>query len=280
MISKAIDDARVGLSKSLMTSPCERKGVYGEIVRDAAGRRLRFPLPERVTFGSAVDDAVTYITWHDRRATPWDLDEAIAIGLAGARRQLGWPLVPDPDVFTIQLTNAVRSFVTADDGLPRLRGLYAEGLLLQGNDGESLRADDVIGTPDYKTSRRVGDLKTWSRNDGARKFWTSPEMGVYAFLYAAENGELPETVFYQAYVRVSKPYWLWLEQPGSAELVEFGRQTAAHWRALLAADEPALLASANTSMCGDCPFRAPLPEYGHDGCPVGRLVPVAEEVAA
>jgi hypothetical protein len=139
--------------------------------------------------------------------------------------------------------------------------------------------DDIIGTPDLSTSLRVGDVKTWSRNDGPAKFRTSPEMGVYAYLFAQRNGgAIPDTVFYQAYVRVSKPYWLWLEQPGTAALVEYGRETAAHWRALMAAGQPEL-AAPNTKFCADCPFREALPEFGHEGCSIGRLFPV-EEVAA
>ncbi len=277
-ISKAIDNARVGLSKSLMTTPCERKGFYSETVRDAEGRRLSFPLPERVTFGTAVDEAITYILWHDRQGDLWTAEEAVALGLAAAQRQQGWDLVEDKEVFGIQLRNAVNLYLTSTDGLERIQRLYAEGLTLQGNDGVSLRAGDVIGTPDYKTSRRVGDLKTWGRNDGERKFWKSPEMGLYAFLYTAENGALPETVFYQAYIRVNKPYWLWLEIPATADLVEYGKQTADHWRSLLELGRPELFPF-DTTYCGDCPFRDPMPEVGHDGCAVGRVMP-REEIAA
>jgi hypothetical protein len=279
-VSKAIDNARVGLSKSLMTTPCERKGFYSETIRDERGRRLRFPMPERVTFGTAVDEAVTYILWHDRRGEPWTEIDAVETGLAVARKADGWTLVADPVVFEIQLANALRLYLESPNGLARIRALYDEGLALQGNDGESLRTDDVIGTPDFLTSRRVGDLKTWSRNDGERKFWSSPEMGIYAYLYAAQHGALPETVFYQAYIRKTKPEWVWIETPGTAELVAYGRETATHWRALIDAGRPEL-AAPSTAFCGDCPFRLPMPAYGHDGCAIGQLVPVAsEEVAA
>lgn len=287
-VSKAIDPARTGLSKSLMTTPCERKGVYGETVRDAAGRRLSFPLPERVTFGTAVDEAVAWLVYEDRTnpgwidETPLDVvaNDARIVGQQAAMKAKGWPLV-DPEVFQIQLDTALRKYLVDADGFARLRALYDEGLMLQGIDGESLRAGDVIGTPDFVTPHRVLDLKTWSRNDGAKKVLTSPEMGIYAYLYAAHFGYLPDSVGYQAYIRVARPYWTWIEVDDPAlisALVVYGRETADHWRALLAAGD-IRLASVNTSFCGDCPWREAMPDLGHAGCAVGQLVPV-EEVAA
>jgi hypothetical protein len=112
-VSKAIDPARVGLSKSLMTSPCERKGFYSETVRDGNGRRPSFPMPERVTFGTAVDEAVSYILFHDRDGTPWTPEVAIETGLARARASLGWSLIADPDVFELQVGNAIKLYVSA-----------------------------------------------------------------------------------------------------------------------------------------------------------------------
>jgi hypothetical protein len=277
-ISKAIDPARVGLSKSLMTSPCERKGYFSETVRDSNGRRLSFPLPERVTFGSAVDEAVTYLVWTDREGRDWTVDEAVRLGMLAAERALGWPLVEDQLTFRVQLTNAINLYVTSDDGLQRIQRLYGEGLRLQGNDGETLRSDDgVIGTPDYITDRRVGDLKTAGKNDFAGRVWKSAEMGVYAYLFAAETGAIPETVFYQGYVRTQRPSWVWVEVPASADLVDFGRAQVDHWRGLLELGRPELFPTA-TFACGDCPYRLPMPEYGHDGCAVGRLVPSKEGV--
>lgn len=276
-ISKAIDPARAGLSKSLMTTPCERKGFYSETMRDANGRRLSFPMPEKVTFGSAVDEAVTYIVYHDREGEPWQLEDALALGLDTARGKdpRSWALVEDPEVFAIQVENALSLYLDQTDGLARIRALYPENLRLQGDNGRSLRAGDVIGTPDFLTDRRVVDLKTWARNDGGKKMWTSPEMGVYAYLFAAESGAIPETVAYQAYIRVNKPYWTWIEAPGTSALIEYGRETANHWRALVEAGRPEL-AAPNPVFCGDCPWAQPIPEVGHDGCAVGRLMPVEE----
>jgi hypothetical protein len=277
-ISKAIDPARTGLSKSLMTNPCERKGYFSETVRDAGGRRLSFPLPERVTFGTAVDEAVSYAVWQDMHGTEPDIEAMVRIGTEAAQKAKGWSLVPSEEVFGIQLRNALSLYLSSPDGIARIRALYPENLRIQGDDGRSLRAGDVIGTPDFLTDRRVIDVKTWGRNDGEKKVWKSPEMGIYAYLFTAESGALPETVAYQAYIRVSKPYWVWIEVPATVELVDFGRETAAHWRALLEIGRPELFTT-DTTYCGDCPFRLPMPEVGHDGCAVGRLVPVEEEAA-
>lgn len=292
MPSKEIDGARVGLSKTLMTTPCALKGYYGERVRDEHGRRLRFPMPERVTFGSAVDEAILYILWHDRDGLPWDVGTAVAMGMSRATTAEGWRLVPDMEAFHTQLDNAIWSYTTSPDGLVRMQALYGEGLLLQGNDGESLRAGDVIGTPDAMTSRRVIDVKTWGRRKAdparlgdelaaAKTVWGGVEMAIYAYLFAKQNGEVPESVAYQAYIRSARPYWLWVEAPGTPELVGYGAATARRWRALLAADDPDLF-TPDTTSCHDCGYRDALPQYGHDGCHVGRLLPVltTEEGAA
>jgi hypothetical protein len=289
-ISKAIDPARVGLSKSLMCSPCERKGFYSETVRDPEGRRLSFPLPERVTFGSAVDEAVGYLVYRDLNGDvePDWTDEQFAdivgndariIGMHAAERALGWPLVTDRDTFELQVANAVKLYCTSPDGLARIRSLYPERLRIQGENGQSIKAGDIIGTPDFLTDASVVDVKTWGRNDGAKKFWRSAEMGIYAWLVTSIDGTMPRRLAYQAYVRVSKPYWTWLEITDEAEiaaLVSMGRETAAHWRGLLEIGRPELFPT-DTYYCGDCPFRDPMPDHGHDGCAVGRLVPRTEE---
>lgn len=291
LVSKAIDPARTGISKSLMTNPCERKGFYSETVRDEAGRRLSFPMPERVLFGSAVDEATSFIVYklgeegvlaYEPGMADQFAYEAAAVGIDRVRRESGWALL-DPEarkVFEVQVRNAVDLYVRTPDGLARLAWAANEdnGLWTQGMDGRSLRWEDVIGTPDFVTPRRVIDVKTWSRNDGARKVWESPEMGTYALLFTSEMGYLPDTVVYHAYIRVSKPYWTWIEADASRDLVAFGRQSASHWRALLAAGNPDL-AAASTRYCGDCPFRNAIPTVDFDGCPVGRLVP-SEEAAA
>jgi hypothetical protein len=279
VISKEIDLGRVGLSKSLMTSPCERKGWFGEHVRDADGRRVRFPMPERVTFGKAVDVAHGFIIWHEARGEAWTLEEAVAEGLKEAAQDAAsWALIDDTATFALQVTTAMRLFVTMPDGLERLRP-YLDGIRIQGDNGRSLKAGDIIGTPDYLLPEgSVVDVKTSGRVYSPDKFWQSPEMGVYALLATAENGAVPPKLIYQVYVRVAKPYWQWIETEGTADLVEIGRDSADHWREVIAFDSPTKVAT-NTMFCKDCPFAQPLPEYGFEGCSVGRRMP-REELAA
>jgi hypothetical protein len=276
--NKAIDPARVGLSKSLMTSPCERKGWFGEHVRDADGRRIRFPMPERVTFGKAIDVAHGFIVWHESRGLEWTQAEAVAEGLKEAAQDRdSWQLIDDHETFAIQVATAIRLFVSRPDGLDRLRP-HLDGIRIQGNDGESLKAGDIIGTPDYLLpDGSVVDVKTSGKVYNESKFWQSPEMGIYALLATAQSGALPPVVAYQVYVRVAKPYWMWIETAGTADLVDIGRDAADHWREVIAFDSPTKVA-ANPMFCKDCPFAQPLPEYGFDGCSVGRRMP--KELAA
>lgn len=275
MPSKAIDGARSGISKSLIANPCERKGYFSETVRDAKGFRLRFPMPEKVVFGAAVDEAHAYVAWHLREKRPWTLDAAVAEGMKrAAGDEASWVLVEDKDTFRLQLENALHLFLSQPDGLERLQA-ELDGLRIQGNEGESLRADDVIGTPDYLLADGVLDVKTSHQKYAEWKFWRSPEMAIYAYLAAAETGERPARLAYQVYVRVTKPYWQWIEttdETAIASLVALGRIHAAHWRKALASGDPDLFAF-DTTFCGDCPFAQPLPEVGFDGCSVGLLVP-------
>jgi hypothetical protein len=270
-IDKAIDNGRVGLSKSLMTTPCERKGFYGETVRDADGKRLRFAMPEKVHFGSAVDSAHLEIVYAASQGKEPDLDLAIEKGMERARNGVS-PEPIDWTVFEVQLRNAMTLFIRSENGLSRIP---LDGIRFQGANGASLHADDVIGTPDYLLGDgSVMDVKTTGRKYSPSKFWQSAEMPIYAYLAAAENGVLPPKLIYQVYVRNVKPYWDWLEQPGLAGLIALGKAHAAHWRALLA--QPVELASFDTTWCGDCGFRDAIPEVGHNGCAVGQSIPVAE----
>lgn len=274
MTDKTIDPARVGISKSLVCTPCERKGWYGETVRDAHGRRLRFPMPERVTFGQAVDSAHAAIVAAARADEPYSVAMGVAAGMDRLDSPSSGPI--DVDLFEHQLTVAMTRFLAEPDGLARLP---LPGIRIQGDDGRSLGFGDAIGTPDYLLGDlSVVDVKTSSRRYGPDKFYRSPEMGFYAYLVAgAFDGVIPPRLAYQVYVRSAQPFWQWIETPGTADLVALGAQHLGHWRALMAAGRVEL-AAIDTTFCGDCPWRAPLPEYGHDGCPVGSRVPV-EEVA-
>jgi hypothetical protein len=270
-IDKAIDPARVGLSKSLMVTPCERKGFYGETVRDADGKRLRFAMPEKVHFGSAVDSAHLEIVYAASQGKEPDLDLAIEKGMERARRGV----VRADRLDGVRGPAAQRHDPVHPLG-ERSGAHTARGHPLPRRERRSsLHADDVIGTPDYLLGNgSVLDVKTTARKYSPSKFWQSAEMPIYAYLAAAENGVLPPKLIYQVYVRNVKPYWDWLEQPGLAGLIALGKAHAAHWRALLA--QPVELASFDTTWCGDCGFRDAIPEVGHNGCAVGQSIPVAE----
>lgn len=266
-----IDPGRVGLSKSLFTTPCERKGWFSEHVRDPQGKRLRFAMPEKVQFGSAVDSAHLEVVYAASQGKEPDMELAVEKGMARARQgQSSEPI--DWEVFEVQLRNAMTLFMRSDTGLARIP---LDGIRFQGANGESLKADDVIGTPDYLLGDgSVLDVKTTGRKYSPSKFWQSAEMPTYAYLAAAEHGVLPPRLIYQVYVRNVKPYWDWLEQPGLTGLVSLGKAHAEHWRALLG--QPVALASFDTTWCGDCGFRDPIKEVNHDGCAIGQSVPVAE----
>jgi hypothetical protein len=292
-VSKEIDRARLGLSKSLMSSPCERKSAYGEWVRDDAGRRLDFAMPERVTFGSAVDEAVAFILFHELNGSAYKPADAVKVGIKSVRNKKGWALIEDPATFRVQVENAVtlylrpheaqdpenaRARVVADDGLARILALRDENIRLQGDNGRTLRAaPDLIGTPDIITDRRVIDVKTSGKRYSETKFRQSPEMPVYAELYASEFGVLPEFLAYQVYVRVAKPYWQWIEVPASSRHIELSRIHAARWRKGLATKDIDLFAF-DPAFCGDCQWAQPIPEVAFEGCPVGLLI--NEEAAA
>lgn len=277
---KSIDRARVGISKSLMTSPCERKGAYGEWVRDQDGRRLDFPMPERVTFGSAVDEAVTFILYHELHDSRYARQDAVAAGMRAAMGKSGWGLVPDVAAFRSELEHAVSNYFIEPDGFARIEALRGENVRLQGDDGESLRAEpDLIGTPDVLTDRRVVDVKTASRRYGPEKFRQSAEMPVYALLFTAHFGYLPDSLAYQVWVRTQRPYWQWIEVAASTLHVELARLHADRWRRGLATNDISLFAF-NAAFCADCPFALPIPEVSFGGCPVGLLVNEDKESAA
>lgn len=271
-IDKAIDPARVGISKSLVVTPCERKGLYSETVRDESGRRLRFPMPERVIFGQAVDSAHSAIVDAAREGRHY----SVAMGVSAGMLRLDSPTSEhiDADLFETQLALALTKFLNEPDGLARIP---LEGIRIQGDDGESLAWDGLVGTPDYILGDgSILDVKTAARSYPADKAWKSAEMPFYALLATGWNGgTIPPRLIYQTYVRSAKPYWQWLEWPGTADLVAIGAEYVAHWRALLAAGDVDL-ATPNTAFCGDCPWRESMREYGHSGCRVGSRMPRVE----
>lgn len=277
MITKDISPTRIGLSKSLMTTPCHRKGWYSEHVRDDNGGRLRFAMPERVLFGSAIDSAHLELVYAASQNKGLDVDLAIEKGMERARQSQSSEAI-DWAVFEVQLSNAVELFLGQPNGLERIP---LEGIRFQGANGESLTTDDVIGTPDYLLGDgSVLDVKATGKRYNPTKFWRSAEMPLYAYLASAEMGVLPPKLIYQTYVRVTKPYWDWLETPGLSALVSLGKAHASHWRALLTG--PVEMASFDTTYCSDCGFRDAIPEVGHGGCEIGQTIPVeeVEDIAA
>jgi hypothetical protein len=270
---KTIDPARVGLSKTTMTTPCARKGWYGEHVRDSAGARLRFPMPEKVHFGSAVDSAHLELVYAASAGKEPDLELAIEKGMESVRGAE----IEDRTTFEVQLRNAMTLFLRDEvNGLARIP---LEGIRFQGANGISLKADDVIGTPDILLGDgSVLDVKAVLRRKTVQDFYRSAEMPVYTLLAASQEGVLPPRLIYQVYVRNVKPYWDWIEVPGTAALVALGRHHAAHWRAILAG--PVELAAFDTTYCADCGFREAITEVGHGGCEVGLSIPVAADLEA
>lgn len=277
-ISKAIDPARVGISKSLVTTPCERQGFYKETVRDASGRRLNFPMPERVVFGKAIDVAHGYIVEQIRDGANWTLDTAIDLGIGAAEDDTesyarAMAETTDPETFALQVRNAMTLFIEQEDGLARLRP-FIPGIRIQGDNGRSLHVETDwetpdIGTPDYIfADGSILDVKTGSRSYDDRKFYEKAEMAFYAWLAASQDGAVPPRFIYQVYVRLAKPKWQWLEVPGNAALVTLGRLHSRRWHKGLTAGDPDLFAH-DLSYCGDCPYRTAIPGVGHDGCDVG-----------
>ena len=278
--SKAIDPGRVGISKSLLTTPCERKAYFGEVVRLPDGARMRFPMPARVHFGRAVDRIhadIVYAAATGNWPNLSDVREWTEAAVEEARQSYadeGWTEEVDLDEFGAEVGRSIDLFRTQPDGFERLKP-YLEGIKVQGDDGRSLRAGDVIGTPDYILPDGILDVKTAERRYYPDKFTESAEMPIYAYLYREEFGRAPDRLAYQVYVRIQKPYWQWLELPGSDALADLGGRIADSWRKRLVIRDEDVFAT-DRRFCGDCPYVNPIPEVGFDGCTVGQLALAAQ----
>lgn len=190
--SKEIDRARTGVGKGLMSATggwgCEREAYYKETVRDAEGRRLSLPMPERVHFGAAIDSAHSELVSTVREVKLGHLEPArvdwrervAAAHLEGMKRARAgrwdaWPVeaaaeaVGDAtswEVFSLQLRTALEKLVgilpnhpKGEDSVPGIPPLMWLGdeheLLFQGLEGTSLRVEGQVagealtGTPDY-----------------------------------------------------------------------------------------------------------------------------------
>lgn len=264
------------LSKTLMSTPCQRKGWYTEHVRDADGHKLRFPMPEKVIFGSAVDAGHLELVWAAKNGKEPDVALAVEKGMDKARRKDASESI-DWTVFEVQFSNAMRLLLSQPEGLSRIP---LDGIQFQGINGTALETEDITGYPDYGwEDGSLMDVKTSGNGRYSEsKFWRYPEMPVYALLRATQDGIIAPRLAYHVYVRNVKPYWQWLEISGLSAIVSLGRYHAEHWRALLTG--PVEAAAFDTTFCADCGYREPIKELDFAGCAIGQSIPVTAELEA
>jgi hypothetical protein len=275
-ISKAIDPKRVGISKSLVTSTalCNRKGYFAETVRLPDGSRIPMIAPERVLFGSALDEAILFIAYQTRENLKWTEADAVAEGMAavlGKRHEEGI----DFQLFELQLLNAVKIF-TYDVLEPGLVDFH--GALLQGLDGESVRAGDLIGTPDFIISGKtrpngrtlILDLKA-SKRAKSEKDLKGAEMSFYAWLWSIHSGgELPD-LGYLTFTRTAKPRYQLLTGEATAGHLLLAEEYVKTTRSVVSRGSQENVGF-TTSFCSSCEWRKPNPDAGFEGCSIGLLM--------
>lgn len=271
-ISKAIDPKRVGISKSTIvaTSLCARKGWFGEHVRDAEGRRLSIPMPERVLFGTAIDEAIQNVLWNLREGREPDQEEAVAEGLGAMASRPGAEDL-DPIAIEAELALAVALFMDGEMIGSIFGDTQPEHWRFQGEDGESLRAGEFIGTPDiliHGPRPAIWDVKSSPRSKAARDLW-SPEMAHYAALYAELYGRLPQ-LGYATWVRTKSPRWQAIAMDASPLHISLADAHRSATKAALSASVSSLPFS--TSLCGSCEWKAARPELEFGGCSIGQAV--------
>ena len=281
-ISKAIDPRRVGISKSLVTTTalCGRKGWFSEKIRLEDGSRLPFVAPERVAFGSALDEAILIIAEALRSGRPWDEDEVVNAGIEAVRsrptEEIEW------EIFEAQLRAAVKIFVydVIEPELVTFRDVYLQGL-----DGESLKVEGLIGTPDFIFRKWKGedggtmilDLKASARSK-SEKDLRSAEMAFYSYLWSRYSaGELPG-VGYLTYVRTKRPTYQLITGKATADHLLLAEQYLAATKSVVARESVDEVAF-STSFCGSCEWRKPNPAVGFGGCSVGMLIASDEKEA-
>jgi hypothetical protein len=274
-ISKAIDPARVGLSKSTIVaaSLCQRKAWYGERIRDAAGRRISVPMPERVLFGVALDNAVQHMLWNVREGLEFTyelLDEAVLEGLAAMDGRPGSEEL-DADAVREELEEALGRLFT--EAIPNLPPITKGVMLFQGMDGESLRFHDLIGTPDIlclAPHAAIIDVKSSPRRKSERDLM-SPEMAHYATMYLELFGQLP-VVGYLTWVRsYSTRGWQFISMRATPAHVTLAHEYRTATRAVVDTPKVATLGF-NAQFCGSCEWKQARPELGFMGCEVGQSV--------
>jgi len=280
--SKTIDPARKGLSKSTITAAdwCGRKAVYLEQVRDKDGKRVHAAMPERVHFGSAVDDATqSLMLWYDtdKRIRMEEISIAARNGVESVKGKQFTDAV-DWDVFTEEVELATALFAEwlvtkAHQSLP-----LDQGLVTQGINGESLKvklpqAGLVIGTPDaiyapFTEHAVILDIKTGQRAKSMLDLHGS-EMRFYAALYAKQFPDAPlPRLALLSYSRPKVAWSLVMRQatPEDVALGVLSAQVVA--KSIKGKPEHATF---NTQQCKSCQYAVPLPDYGFGGCEVGRM---------
>jgi hypothetical protein len=273
-ISKAIDPKRKGISKSLVvaTSLCARKGWHQENIRLADGSRPQAVMPERVHFGSALDEAtmtLIYRHWEQGQPITDDLiTEAVEEGLGSISTKPGAEEL-DPETFRAELETALSSFAVIV--LPRvLEG--ATRVYLQGWNGQSWSdGHGGIGTPDitvfYGTDRAtIWDVKSSTRRKAFEALY-GPEMSHYAAMYSDidltrvnnEDERLPGTLRlgYLTWVRLKSPVWQVISTEADLQHAAYAQIQREHTEAVVSHRVPDALGY-NTGLCGTCEYAAPI----------------------
>jgi hypothetical protein len=291
-ISKAIDPKRVGISKSLITSTalCNRKGWFSENIRTDDGGRVPIVANERMSFGSALDEAILYIAQAVRSGEGYKLSVARHLGIQAAMEREHDPAI-EWDVMMEEIRVALELFesdILRNDGLGDPPRVDFAGSLLQGINGDSIRVEHpefgtIIGTPDFIISGKtrpegrdlVLDLKTSSRVK-SEKDLRSAEMSFYAYLYAQKwGGDLP-LVGYLTYVRTKVPKYQILVGEATAEHLRIAEEFLKTTKSVVARESQHEVGF-TTSMCRSCEWRKPNPAVGFGGCSVGLLMADGEE---
>ncbi|CAB4152980.1 hypothetical protein UFOVP613_43 [uncultured Caudovirales phage] len=285
VISKAIDPARKGLSKSTLVAGtfCLRKAYFTERIVDAQGRRVPFEANAAMAFGSALDAATLFALYQIRAGDDYLTAEAVEYGLADLRDDI-LALGVDPAEMRLELTQAMDEFRPE---AARLVELTAGGKIwLQGWDGASLSSGDLIGTPDIilEPAEITGtpwivDIKAAKRRKTPHDLWGA-ELSFYSTLYGMVRPERPlPAVAYLSWVRTKSPAWQFLPGEASPTHALLAAQHVGVTRSALraqSADEVPF----NSGMCGTCQWNRPRLDYGFSGCAVGKAIVEAQAEAA
>ena len=152
------------------------------------------------------------------------------------------------------------------------------GSLLQGLDGESLKAGDLIGTPDFIISGKtrangrtlILDLKA-SKRAKSEKDLKGAEMSFYAWLWSIHSrGELPD-LGYLTFTRTAKPRYQLLTGEATIGHLLLAEEYVKTTRSVVSRGSQENVGF-TTSFCGSCEWRKPNPDAGFEGCSIGLLM--------